>query len=249
MLTIIVLVKQVPNPNGIRFDPRPEPVINEYDLQAVEAAIRIKKRTGIAEITIASIGPAKEAITRCLAMGADRAILIESPPPDTDSLATATVLAAFLRRERFDLVLSGQETSDSGTGNVGPQLAGLLDVPVVSNVVEFDVDDDGPLTLRRLTEDGQQDVQVNLPAVLSILSCPGEPRFPTLKGLLTARQKPVEHRTLADLEITADDIAPVVTWEPPFASEERAAGIILKGKDPETATSELVAFLRERKLI
>ncbi len=249
MLNIVVLVKQVPNPNGIRFDPRPEPVINEYDLHAVEAAIRIKEQTGIAEVIVASIGPAKEALTRCLAMGADRAVVIESPLPATDSLATATLLAALLGREHFDLVLTGQETSDSGTGNVGPQVAGLLDLPVVSNVVEFDIDDDDPLTLRRLTEDGRQDVQVNLPAVLCILSCPSEPRFPTLKGLLTARQKPFEHRTLADLGITADDIAPVVTWDPPFADEERGVGTILKGADPDTATEELVVFLQERKLI
>ncbi|HEU4792175.1 MAG TPA: electron transfer flavoprotein subunit beta/FixA family protein [Nitrolancea sp.] len=248
MLNIVVLVKQVPNPNGIRFDPRPEPVINEYDLHAVEAAIRIKERTGIAQVTVASLGPAKEALIRCLAMGADRAVLIESPPPATDSLATATLLAALLRREQFDLVLTGQETSDSGTGNVGPQLAGLLDLPVVSNVVEFDIED-GPLTLRRLTEDGQQDVQVNMPAVLCILSCPSEPRFPTLKGLLTARHKPIEHRTLANLGITAGDLAPAVTWDPPFADEEQSEGIILKGTDPETAAEELVTFLQKRKLI
>jgi electron transfer flavoprotein beta subunit len=249
MLHIVVLVKQVPNPNGIRFDPRPEPVINEYDLHAVEAAIRIKERTGIAEVAVASIGPAREILARCLAMGADRAVVIESPPSATDSLAPATLLAALLRQERFDLVLTGQEASDSGTGNVGPQLAGLLDLPVVSNVVEFDVDDDAPLALRRLTEDGQQDVQVNLPAVLCMLACPGEPRFPTLKGLLTARHKPIEHRTLADLGITAGDIEPVVTWDPPFANEERSAGTILAGTDPDDAARLLVAFLQERKLI
>lgn len=249
MLHIVVLVKQVPNPNGIRFDPRPEPVINEYDLHAIEAAIRIKDRTGIAEVTVAGIGPAKETLARCLAMGADRAIVIESPPPATDSLATATLLAALLRRERFDLVLAGQETSDSGTGNVGPQLAGMLDLPVVSNVVEFEVDDDGSLTLRRVTEEGRQDVQVNLPTVLCILSCPGEPRFPTLKGLLTARQKPFAHWTLNDLGITVDDIEPVVSWEPPFPSEERSEGIILTGNDPDDAARLLVAYLQEHKLI
>lgn len=249
MLNIIVLIKPVPNPNGIRFDPRPEPVINEYDLKAVEMAIRIKERTGIAGVTVASIGPVKEALTRCLAMGADRAVLIESPPAAIDSLATATLLAALLHQEQFDLILTGQETSDSGTGNVGPQLAGLLDLPVVSNVVELEVDDDGPLTLRRLAEDGRQAVQASLPAVLCILSCPGEPRFPTLKGHLTARHKPIEHRTLAGLEIAPGDIAPVVTWDPPFANEERSGGTILNGADPETATRMLVAFLRERKLI
>lgn len=242
-------MKQVFNPNGLRFDPRPEPVINECDLHAVEAAIRIKERTGIAQVVVASIGPAKETLARCLAMGADRAIVIEPPSHAADSLATATLLAALLHREPFDLVLTGQESSDSGTGNVGPQLAGMLDLPVVSNVVEFDVDDDGPLTLRRLTEDGRQDARMNLPAVLCIPSCPGEPRFPTLKGLLTARHRPVERRTPDDLGVTADDIVPAVTWDPPFISEERSRGTILTGIDPDAAAGMLVVFLRERKLI
>ncbi len=255
-MKIAVLVKQVPDPNALRFDPRagdiqpgtPQ-VPNEYDLYAVEAAIQLKERLGDVEVVAISAGQAKETLNRCLAMGADRAVSIEDPGlAKADSLATASALAAAIQAEGVDLVLAGQETSDSGTGNVGPHLAALLGLPLVSNVVQLE-HEDGALRVEREIEDGREVVRVPLPAVVCALSGLNEPRYPSLKGIMAARRKPTETKSLADLGVGGEAAAPVVSWGRLFQQEEEATGIILKDESPDAAVEQLVAFLQERKLI
>lgn len=256
-MKIAVLVKQVPDPNAVRLDRRAgeiqagtAQVANEYDLYAMEAAIQLSERVGSVEVVVASVGPAKETLNRCLAMGADRAVALEQPETGLDTLATATVLAAWLRSEAepFDLILAGQETSDSGTGNVGPQLAALLDLPVVSNVVELEYEG-GTLRLKREVEDGRQVVEVQPPAVLCALTGLNEPRYPSLKGIMAARRKPTESKSLADLGLGREELAPLVSWGQLFVEEEAAAGTILREQAPDTAVAQLIAFLQERKLV
>lgn len=253
-MKIVVLVTQVPDPNAVRFDaragdiqPGTAQVPNEYDLNAVEAAIQIKESRDGVELVVASLGPAKETLNRCLAMGADRAIAIEDPSlAGIDSLATATVLAELLRTEGFDLILVGQESSDGGTGNVGPSLAALLDLPVVSNVVALEAGDDG-LTLQREVEDGRQVIQVRPPAVLCTLSGLNDPRYPSLKGIMASRRKPTETKSAADLGGAPGEA--LVSWGPLFLEEETGEGIILTDVDADSAVEQLIAFLEERKLI
>ncbi len=254
-MKIAVLVKQVPDPNAIRFDPRLGDLVpgtpqatNEYDLYAVEAALRMKEQLGGTEVVVASVGTARETLNRCLAIGADRAVAIEGPGLPGDSLATARVLAAWLQREAPDLIWAGQETSDAGTGNVGPQVAALLGIPLVSNVVGWEYRD-GVLTLEREIEDGHQFQQVQPPALLCALSALDEPRLPTLRGIMEARRKPSERLSPADLGLTEEDLAPVVSWGGLFLEEEKAAGIVLRDVDPDQAVEQLVAFLQEHRLI
>lgn len=254
-MKIAVLVKQVPDPNAIRYDRRLGDLVpgtpqatNEYDLYAVEAALRLKEQVGDAEVVVASVGTARETLNRCLAMGADRAVAIEVPGLPGDSLVTATVLAAWLRREAPNLIWAGQETSDAGTGNVGPQVAALLDIPLVSNVVGWDYRE-GLLTLEREIEDGHQFQQVRPPALLCALSALDEPRLPTLRGIMEARRKPSERLTPADLGLREEDLAPVVSWGGLFVEEEVAAGIVLQDAEPDQAVEQLIAFLQERRLI
>lgn len=255
-MKIVVLMKQVPDPNAVRFDPRAGDIQsgtaqgpNEYDLYAMEAAIQLKEKGSATEVVAASLGPAKETLNRCLAMGADRAIALDDRAlAGADSLATATALAALLRNEGFDLVLAGQETSDGGTGNVGPQLAALLDVPVVSNVVHLE-EADGVFTLHREVEDGRQVVQVRPPAVLCALTGLNEPRYPSLKGIMAARRKPTESKSAADIGLSDGAAGSVVSWGPLFLEEETGEGIILEDVDADSAVAQLVAFLQERKLI
>lgn len=255
-MKLVVLVKQVPDPNAIRFDARAGDIQpgtaqapNEYDLYAMEAAIQLKERAGDGEIVVMSAGPAKETLNRCLAMGADRAVAIEDPAlVGADSVVTATVLAAALRAEGYDLILAGQETSDGGTGSVGPSLAALLDLPLVSNVVGLE-ETDGALTLQREVEDGRQVVEVRPPAILCALTGLNEPRYPSLKGIMAARRKPTDAKGLADLGLSADALAPRESWGSLFIEEETGEGVLLKDVEPEQAVERLVAFLQERKLI
>ncbi|MDI3341929.1 MAG: electron transfer flavoprotein subunit beta/FixA family protein [Sphaerobacter sp.] len=255
-MKIVVLVKQVPDPNAVRFDPRtgdiqsgtPQ-VANEYDLHAMEAAIQLKERRDDVELVAVSLGQARETLNRCLAMGADRAVAIEDATLAAgDSTVTARALAALLRAEGFDLLLAGQETSDGGTGTVGPQLAALLDVPVVSNVVALE-ERDGVFVAQREIEDGRQVLEVTPPAILCALSGLNEPRYPSLKGIMAARRKPTETKTAADLGLSAAEAQARVTWGPLFQEEETAEGIILRDVDADSAVDQLVAFLQERKLI
>ncbi len=251
-MNIAVLVKQVPDPNAIRFDARVGDIVpgtpqvpNEYDLAAAEAAVRLAETFNGVEIVVASVGNARESLNRCLAMGADRAVAIDPPTETLDSLATVKVLASWLRSQSFDLILAGQEASDGGTGNVAPQLAALLGLPIVSNVIGLEFQNN-ELTLKREIEDGHQVVTVKAPAVLSVLTALNEPRHPTLKGIMGARRKPTETFTP---DVSSDSLAPVQSWGSLFTDEQTATGIIVQDEDAEAAVAKLLVFLSEHKLI
>lgn len=251
-MNILVSIKSVPDPNALRFDaagnfaastPR---VVNEYDSYAIEEAIRIKEAGHDAEITVLSIGPAsaKDAVTRALAMGADKGVLVVSDEAGTDAARVATIVAEHVRAGAYDMILVGQETSDGGTGNVGPYLAGLLDLPLVSNVVGLDINADGSLTLQREIEDGRQIVRVTPPAVLCALTGLNEPRFPSLKGIMAARRKPIEEQPIAAFSAPGNR----TSWGPLRAEERKVEGTLITG-DAESAAKQVVELLRERGLV
>ena len=253
-MKIAVLVKQVPDPNAVRFDPRLgdlvpgiQEVANEYDLYALEAALRLREQVG-GEIVVASVGPARDALNRALAMGADRAVSIEGEGLPGDSWVTAAVLAAWLRGEQPDVIWCGQETSDSGTGNVGPAVAALLDVPLVSNVVGWEFRD-GVFTIEREIEDGHQFQEVAPPLVLCALSALPQPRLPTLRGIMDARRKPVERLGPADLGLDASELVPLVSWAGLSQPEAKAAGIVVQDISPDEAAERLLVFLEARGLL
>jgi electron transfer flavoprotein beta subunit len=251
-LKILVLVKHVPDPNAIRFDASGKfaantaRVVNEYDQYALEAAVQIKEQHDDVDVTVVTIGPAsaKDAVTRGLAMGADQGILIAGEPGEIDSLHTAMALAEIARGDSFDLIFVGQETSDSGSGNVGPQLAGLLGLPLVSNVVELEVKADGSLTMEREVEDGRHVVSVKPPVVICALTGLNEPRYPSLKGIMAARRKPIDERQLADLPSPDAEM----TWGS-LRQEERAVEGTVIDDEAESAAKQVVAILKERNLI
>jgi electron transfer flavoprotein beta subunit len=251
-LKILVCIKQTPDPNAIRFDaagnfagntPR---VVNEYDQYAIEEAIQIKERLSESDVTVISLGPAgaKDGINRALAMGADRGVLLTGDSAALDTLQVATVLAEQAMASGYDLILVGQETSDGGSGNVGPQLAALLNVPFISNVVGLEIGADGVLTLQREVEDGRHIVTATPPAVVCALTGLNEPRNPSLKGIMAARKKPVEERP-----VSVAGTAAQVSWGTLRAEQREVAGTIIDGTDAVAAAEQVVALLRERKLL
>ncbi len=250
-MNIIVPVKQVPDPTAIRFDSsghfsdNTPKVVNEYDQYALEAAVQLEEADSAVDITVVSIGSgsAKDAISRGLAMGADRGLLIESGNQTISSLATAKVLSIIIESGEFDLVIMGQETSDSGTGNVGPQLAAITGRPFVSNVVDL-VRDGSTMTVQREVEDGRHVVELSMPAIVCALTGLNEPRYPSLKGIMAARRKPVDVQNLSEFE----EITNTVSWSNLHEEENVVEGVMIEA-DTETAVQQIVQLLQEKELL
>jgi len=248
----VVLIKQVPDMNAVQIDRasgKPvlggQSVVSSYDEYAIEEALRLKEAHG-GEVVAVTAGPpgAKDVLTRALAMGADRAILIGVPNVnDLDTFAVARLLADQLRDLTCDAIFVGQAADDYETGHVGPQLAELLGLPVVSSVVRVQVDGDR-LVVERDMEDGRQVVEVAPPVVLLASTALNQPRYPSLKGIMAAKRKPLDHVT-ATAEPSGDRIA----WGEPFVPERTVTGTVLQDVPPADAAKQLVAWLKEQKLI
>jgi electron transfer flavoprotein beta subunit len=250
-LTIVVLIKHVPDVNAVKIDRATgapvlsgQYVVSSYDTHAVEAALQLRDQFG-GDVIVVSAGPptVKDAITRALAMGADRGIQVTLPADaELDSLATATLLADAVRNTGFNLILAGQTADDNETGQVGPQIAELLGLPLISSVIGLAVEGTR-LVVTRDMEDGHQSVESALPAVLLTSSGLNQPRYPSLKGIMAAKKKPVE-------QITAEPAAVGrMTWSAPYVPERTVSGVILQDVPPAEAASQLVAWLREQKAI
>jgi electron transfer flavoprotein beta subunit len=251
---IAVLIKQVPDVNAITVDPvtrhanlGSDRVMNTYDAYAVGEAIGIRERFG-GTVTVVTAGPAgaREVLVRALATGADDAILIDYPQHnDVDSLSMARTIAHELTGHDFDLILAGQSTDDYETGQVGPQVAELLQWPHVSLVTHVDIEQ-SMLMVRRDAEASKESIAVPMPAVLMILSGrDGEQRYPTLRGMMAAKKKVIQTVTPNGANVEPKRIQ----WSDPVAVEQASSGVIVEGVSAEKAATELVAWLKEHKLV
>lgn len=253
VLRVAVLVKQVPDPNQLAIDSvtrRPRfdgsAVVNTFDSYAVSEAVALKERDG-ADITVVTVGPAatRDAVLRGLAVGADRGIhLVVDDLAQRDSLAVARLIAGALGPRHFDLVLAGQVSEDIETGQVGPQVAELLDIPHVSLVTGIERDG-ARLRIWRDSEGRKQVVSAPLPCLALILSGrDGEQRFPTLRGMMQAKRKPID-----EVAVTAYDEPRRLTWSEPVAPVRERSAVIVSGDDPAAAAVLLVDWLQERRLL
>jgi electron transfer flavoprotein beta subunit len=252
-LTIAVLIKQVPDMNAVRIDraagrvvPSGQLVMSSYDEYAVEAALRLKESFD-GEVIAVAAGPApvRDVITRALAMGADRGIHIQLEDVNaTDTLGMATILSDALRPIGCSLVIAGQTSDDLEAGQVGAQVAELLTMPIISNVVAIEVEEGG-LLVRRDMEDGYQTVRSTLPAVLLSSTGLDQPRLPSLKGIMAAKKKQVD--TVVASVLAERRLA----WETPEVPAKTVTGTIVNVQDvPATeAAKQLVSWLQEQKLI
>jgi electron transfer flavoprotein beta subunit len=249
-LTIAVLIKQVPDMNAVRVNKTTGRIelsaqlgISSYDAYAIEAALRLKEAFG-GEVVAIAAGPAsaRDVLTRALAMGADRGIHLELPDVNaTDTLGIARLLADSVRPLGCHLVFAGQTSDDLEAGQVGAQVAELLGFPVISNAVTVELDGNG-LTVRRDMEDGFQTVRGTLPAVLLSSTGLDEPRLPSLKGIMSAKSKPIESAPASVPERR-------LTWEAPYVPARTVTGTIVQDVSAADAAKQLVAWLREQKLV
>lgn len=221
-------------------------VLNPYDQFAVEEAVRIKERTEGCEVTAITIGPdrVKESIKKdCLAVGCDKAIIIDDPAlADLDEAGTAKVLAAALKRDEYDLILCGLKAIDGDGGQVGILVAEELEIGHVSVVTHLELGD-GDLTATRDIEGGQEIVGASLPALITCQKGLNEPRLPSLPNIMKAGAKPMETLTCADLGI--EPPAAMVTYKTYSPPPPRAECKLVEADDPAAAAKELARLLRE----
>jgi electron transfer flavoprotein beta subunit len=242
---IVVCIKRVPDtearirvaaggqaidPSGVKF------VMSPYDEFALETALRLKEAKGAGEVIVVSVGEASSAeqLRSALAMGADRAILLKGQTT-LDGLPTARALAAEIRDTAPDLVLLGMKAMDHDQQQVAPMLAEALGLPCITVASSIEMDGDAAVCHREV-EGGIEVVEVSIPAVISVTKGAFEPRYPSLKGIMAAKKKPLEEK---DAQLAAGRIALRELAAPP----ERPAGrIVGQGAD---AVPELIRVLRE----
>ena len=259
-MNIVVCVKQVPDtavertltPGAGTLDREsPDGLINELDEYAIEEGLKIAEAHG-GEVTIVSMGPAKaaESIRKALSMGADKAIhVLDEALAGSDALVTSLVLAQALKQAGFDLVILGSESTDARTGVLPAMLAERLGVPQLTLASKVDISG-SEVTVRRVTDDGYQVVTGALPAVVSVVEKINEPRYPSFKGIMAAKKKPVQTLSLADLGVDAGAVGLAGSWTAvaDFAARPpRAAGQVVK--DEGDGGTTVAAFLAERKFI
>ena len=253
-MRIAVCVKAVPDQaGGRRLDPATRRLdrggalaVSDFDLHPVEEALRLRDEAGGGEVVVCSLGPpaAAEALRKTLAMGADRAVLVSDPVfAGADLLTTAHALAGALRRESAELILFGQQSADGDGACLWAAVAELLALPIVSQVAELALEP-GAVVGRRQTELGYERIRAPLPAVVAVSDAINEPRYPSLKGIMSAKSKPQE--TLAAIDVGGAHPAKttVLALAAPPERGER-----VRIDDAAAAPAAIVEFLLERRLL
>jgi electron transfer flavoprotein beta subunit len=267
-VNIIVCVKQIPDPEtpaaSFKVDEAAKkvipaqgiaPVVNPYDPQATEAALRLKDAAGGGKVTVISLGPdtARDAIKHALAMGADEGVLLSDPGFDgIDNFQTATALAAAIKKVgEFDLILMGRAAADWDMGVVPTGVSQLLGVPVVTLAKAIEASGAG-LKVERVMDDGFQTVEVDLPAIVSVSNEFGEPRYPQLRQIMLAAKKTVQVWSAADIGLGADQLGSGNRWLPLealYVPKVESNVEIIEGDTPEEKARTLAQKLRAAKLI
>ena len=259
-MNIVVLVKQVPDSGSERkLDPSDntvarasaDNVINEMDEYAIEEALLVRDREG-GEVTVLTVGPdtATDAIRKALSMGADKAVHVtDEAIHGSDALQTSAVLAAALGQLEYDLILCGAEATDAQMSVMPALLAERLGIPQLSGARKL-VIEGGVAKVERQTDAGFWGLEAPLPAIVSTWDSMNEPRYPSFKGIMAAKKKPVETKSLADLGVDAGSVGLGNAWTQvvDFAGRPpKGAGV--KVADEGDGADKFVGFLAEQKIV
>ena len=260
-MKIAVCVKEVPDTTAEkRIDPSTfrlvrtegDRMLNEFDKYAVEEAIRLKEAGTADEVILVSLGPEKavESLRQALAMGADRLVLVSDPAAaGSDYLGTARALAKAIDETGAELVLLGAEATDARSGVLTATLGEVSGRTWVTSANSIAVNGSS-ITIERQSDDGVDTVEAPLPAVVSVTKALNEPRYPSLKGIMGAKKKPQEVKSLGDIGLAASDVGEagaktkVVGVETPPA---RTAGVVVT--DEGNGAQQILDFLIDKKLI
>jgi electron transfer flavoprotein beta subunit len=260
---IVVLVKPVPDPaagserlgpDG-RLDRAASPaVVNANDEYALEAALKLVEAHG-GEVSLVSMAPAAapETMRKALAMGAQRGLLVtDDALPGSCTLSTTRVLAAAVRDLEFDLLLAGADTSDGGAGVVPAGVAALLGLPYLSYAARIEpAPDAGSVRVHRIAPNGFEVLEAPMPAMVVCTQALGEPRYPSLKGIMAARSRELTSRTLADVGVSPDEAGGAAATTRVLGSAappERPPTRVIRAAAAEAAR-EVVDFLVQRRIV
>jgi len=259
-MNIVVLMKQVPDTEGDRtLDSSDntvdrsavDPVINYIDEFAIEEGLRLKEAHD-GEVTILTVGPerATESIRKALSMGADKAVHVcDDALHGSDAIATAKTLAKALGTIEWDVAIAGSEATDARGAVVPAMLAEILGTPQLTQARKVTVDG-STVTIERVTDTGYESVQGSTPAVISVVEKINDPRYPSFKGIMAAKSKPVTTLTLAELGLAENEVglAAATTKVESFElAPPRAAGVVVK--DDGNGGAAIAEYLASRKLI
>jgi electron transfer flavoprotein beta subunit len=259
-LRIVVCVKYVPDATGDRrfADDTTtdregvDGLLSELDEYGVEQALRIAEASGDAEVTVLTVGPddAKDALRKALSMGADKAVHVNDDDiHGSDVIGTSAIVAKALEKTGFDLVVCGMASTDGTMGVLPALLAERLGVPQATLLSEVSVEG-GVVRGRRDGDAATEQIEAALPAVVSVTDQSGEARYPSFKGIMAAKKKPVQAWDLDDLGIDADEVGLGGSWtkvEDVTARPARTAGTIVK--DEGEGGKQLAAYLAAQKFI
>ncbi|MEU8679717.1 electron transfer flavoprotein subunit beta/FixA family protein [Streptomyces sp. NPDC048560] len=259
-LRIVVCVKYVPDATGDRHFADDltvdredvDGLLSELDEYAVEQALQIAGEADDAEVTVVTVGPedAKDALRKALSMGADKAVHVEDDAlHGSDVMGTSLVLAKAVEKTGFDLVIAGMASTDGTMGVLPAILAERLGVPQVTLLSEVKVQG-GVVSGRRDGDTASEQVEASLPAVVSVTDQSGEARYPSFKGIMAAKKKPVTSLDLDDLDLDADEVGLAGAWTAVDSAAQRparTAGTIVK--DEGEGGKQLAEFLAGQKFI
>lgn len=231
------------NEAGIEF------IVNPYDEYAVEEAVKLKEENG-AEVTVITVGSdrAESALRTALAMGADKAILVDPGEEEADEYTIAKLITAAIKDQSFDLILGGNMSVDTGGGQVAIRVADALGIPHVSTITKLTLDG-SKATVERDVEGDMEIIEVSLPLLATAQQGLNEPRYPSLPGIMKAKKKPIERLSMEDFAFSKDEAKARTSITDQYLPAKKQAGRILRGETKEQVV-ELAQLLRtEAKVI
>ena len=265
-LKIVVCVKQVPDITDVKINPETgtliregvASILNPFCEYALDHAFRLKSSTEAVEIIALTMGPpqARAALLRCLELGADRAVLVSDRKfAGADTWATALTLSDAIHSVAPDanLILAGKQAIDGDTAQVGPELAEILNIPLMTYAVDLEVTPGRKrIRAKRETETGYEVLEARLPVVISISKGDSFRRMPSLADVIDARSRPLSTLSSRDLGLKEEELGLMGSYTQVvkvFAPEQKTGGTKLEGLDAETAARKIAAFLRTEKYI
>ncbi|MGE6259290.1 electron transfer flavoprotein subunit beta/FixA family protein [Heyndrickxia sporothermodurans] len=237
--------------NGLINEDGAEFIINPYDEYAVEEAIQVRDEHG-GEVTVISVGneEAEKQLRTALAMGADKAVLIntEDDLEAADQFTTAKILAEYLKDKEADLIIGGNVAIDGGSGQVGPRVADLLGIPYVTTITKMEIDGESVSIVRDVEGDSEV-IETKLPLLVTAQQGLNEPRYPSLPGIMKAKKKPLDELEIDDLDLDEDDVQAKTKTIEVDLPPKKEAGKILEG-ELSVQVKELVELLhKEAKVV
>lgn len=262
-MNIVVCIKQVPDTTDVRINPENNTlirdgvpsIINPFDENAIEEALRLKEKYG-GKVTVISMGPPQVEISLrdALAMGVDEAVLISDRAfAGSDTLATSYTLGKTIEKQlkEYDIILFGKQAIDGDTAQVGPGVAEYLDIAQITYVVNIENIDDKTIVVKRELEDGYELVEAKLPVALTVLKGINTPRYPSLKGKMKAKIATVTKITAADIEADEEKtgLNGSPTWVHKIFTPPAKGGAEKIIDDAGSSANQIVAKMKKLKII